>query len=93
MTEKKAYKIIKEEISKTLFEEEKNSGGVIGKLLTKFYMFIIKNDLESAKETLKQNPELQKTAEEIKQQSELLAKQLLKNPKFVKYLLNIKDEE
>jgi len=93
MDDKKIYKIVNEEITKALIKESGKSGGIIGNLISKFYMFIIKNDLEAAKKALQENPELLQAAEDIKNQSEVIAKDLLKNKEFLKFLFNIQDKK
>jgi len=92
MKEKEFRKLIREEINNYLDEDTEESSH-LKNLIAKFYLFIIKNDLNKAKEMLKNNPELQKLAVDIKRESDVIAANLLKNKDFVEFLLRNNKEK
>jgi len=87
MKESQFRKLVREELDNCLKEEGEKSSA-LKNLISKFYMFIIKNDLNKAKEILRNNPELQQMASEIKRESDRIAGELLKDPAFIEFLLN-----
>jgi len=87
MKETEFRKLVREELDNCLKEEGKKNS-VLKNLIAKFYMFIIRNDLNKAKEILRNNPELQQMSAEIKRESDKVAGELLKDPAFIEFLLN-----
>jgi len=87
MKESQFRKLVREELDNCLKEEGEKSSA-LKNLISKFYMFIIRNDLNKAKEILRNNPELQQMASEIKRESDKIAGELLKDESFIRFLLN-----
>ena len=98
MKEKEFRKIVREEI-KSLLDEAKvpnyvtstTKSGPITDLISKFYLYIIRHDLESAQKYFIHNPELLQLSKEIKNTSKNVANELLKDKNFVEFLKKTKD--
>jgi len=98
MKEKEFRKIIREEI-KNLLDDAKvpdyitstTKSGQLTDLISKFYLYIIRHDLESAQKYLIHNPELLQLSKEIKATSKNVADELLKDKNFVEFLKKTKD--
>lgn len=86
MKEKEFRKLVREELSNVLSEAKQS--GVLTDLIAKFYMLIIKKDMQSSLTYLQNNPELKKAAENIKTQSDIVANTLLHDKKFLEFLKN-----
>lgn len=97
MNEKEFRKLVRTEVKAILQEtdnfrtKKSKSAGTLSDVLVKFYLYLIRNDLHSAEQYLKNNPELLKMAKNIKQQNSKLASELFKDKDFIKFLLGDKE--
>ena len=84
MKESQFRKLIREEL-KDYINEESEEGNTLKNLIANFYQFIIRSDINAAKQKLKNNPELQRMATDIKRESDFIASELLKDKSFIEF--------
>lgn len=80
------------EFKNTVKEELKVQGNILSEnelsnAVTKFYLWLMKEPIEKAKRELANNPRLQKVAQEVEDQKLDVAKSLMRDPKFLNYLI------
>lgn len=98
MKEIEFRKLVREEIKNMLNEANvpnyvtsATKSGPITDLISKFYLYIIRHDLQSAQKYLIHNPELLQLSKEIKDTSKSVANELLKDKNFVEFLKKTKN--
>lgn len=90
MNEKQFRKIVREELKTMLSEGSIKSA--LDDVVSKFYLLIIQNDINAAREYLQNHPELNKIAQDIKIQSKKVASELIKDEKFWDWLIKLSQE-